>query len=175
MLALGSVGTEVPLIIVVLLSLVGTLVLPHTVGPASMFLPPDEWISRRGILVLLEGRPDRELAAVDGAHDGGVEAAGEDLSDGELQLYLGFSDELSLEPHERVVFESSNTFAGFGSHGQLGYAYPGMSCVSQIAGKGVHRLTASLKVTGVFGWGMVLALGALDVQLLPAGLISTAP
>ena len=94
----------------------------------------------------------------------------EALSDGELQLYLGFSDELSLELDEKLVFEGSNTFAGSGNYEERGYAYPGMSLVSRIVSKGVHRVTARLKVTETFGWGMVLAVGGVDVQLLPAAL-----
>ena len=94
----------------------------------------------------------------------------EALSDGELQLYVGFSDELSLELDEKVVFEGSNTFAGFGNYEERGYAYAGMSSLSQNVSKGVHRLTAKLKVTETFGWGMILAVGGVDVQLLPAAL-----
>ena len=94
----------------------------------------------------------------------------EALSDGELQLYVGFSDELSLELDEKVVFEGSNTFAGFGNYEERGYAYAGMSSLSQNVSKGVHGLTAKLKVTETFGWGMILAVGGVDVQLLPAAL-----
>jgi hypothetical protein len=75
----------------------------------------------------------------------------ETLSDGELELNLGFSDQLSLELDGEVIFEGHNTFAGFDDYEARGYVYPGMISVSRMVSKGVHRLTARLKATETFG------------------------
>ena len=89
---------------------------------------------------------------------------------GELELGFGFSDELSLELDNEVLFEGSNTFAGFADYEARGYVYAGMNSVSRTVSKGVHRLTARLKVTEAFGWGLVVAIKGQEVRLLPAKL-----
>ena len=89
---------------------------------------------------------------------------------GELDLGFGFSDQLSLELDGEVIFEGSNTFAGFADYGARGYVYAGMHSVSRIVSKGVHRLTARLRVTEAFGWGLVVAIKGQEVRLLPAKL-----
>ena len=48
--------------------------------------------------------------------------------------------------------------------------YAGMNSVSRKVPKGVHRLTARLKVTEPFGWGLILALKGEDVRLVSAKL-----
>jgi hypothetical protein len=68
------------------------------------------------------------------------------------------------------VFEGSNTFARFADYEARGYAYADMHSVSRTVSTGVHRLTATLKVTEHFGWGLVLALKGGNVRLLPATL-----
>lgn len=89
-------------------------------------------------------------------------------SDGQVQLGFGFSDELSLELDGEVVFEGSNTFAGFGDYVARGYAYAEMNSISRTLSKGVHRIRATLGVTESFGWGLVMAVRAGDLRLLPA-------
>jgi hypothetical protein len=93
----------------------------------------------------------------------------EALSDGDLELAFGFSDELSLQLDNRVIFAGRNTFVGFGDYQERGYAYPDMHSISQPVTGGIHRLTATLKVTEGFGWGMVLSIQGRDIRLLPAG------
>jgi hypothetical protein len=94
----------------------------------------------------------------------------ETTSDGQVEVEFGFSDELALELDGEVVFEGSNTFAGFADYAARGYSYPGMSSVTQPVSKGIHRLNARLRVTEGFGWGLVVALQGPAVRLLPAEL-----
>jgi len=94
----------------------------------------------------------------------------EAMADGELQISLGFSDELSLELDGEILFEGSNTFGGFADYEARGYSYQGKYAVGRMLSKGVHRLTARLKVTEPFGWGLVAALVGQGVRLLAATL-----
>ncbi len=92
----------------------------------------------------------------------------EALSDEDLELALGFSDELSLQLDDEVIFTGENTFIGFGNYQERGYAYPEMHSIIQRVTRGTHRLTATLKVTEGFGWGMVLSIQEGRVRFLPA-------
>jgi hypothetical protein len=94
----------------------------------------------------------------------------EALSRGELELQLGFSDDLALELDGEVVFEGSNTFAGLADYEARGYAYDGKHALRRTVSKGVHRLAATLKVTEPFGWGLIVAVKGQDVSWLPAAL-----
>jgi hypothetical protein len=94
----------------------------------------------------------------------------EALSRGELELRLGFSDELSLELDGEVVFEGSNIFAGFADYEARGYAYDAQHAVRKTVSRGMHKLTARLKVTEPFGWGLIVAVKGQDVSWLPAAL-----
>jgi hypothetical protein len=92
----------------------------------------------------------------------------EAVSETELLIGLGFSDELVLDLDGETVFEGSNTFAGFGSYKERGYAHADMDSVTQVVSPGIHRLTARLKVSEFFGWGLIVALRGSGVRLLPA-------
>jgi hypothetical protein len=94
----------------------------------------------------------------------------ESVSEGQVEVGLGFSDQLSLELDGEVIFEGSNTFAGFADYGARGYAYAGMVTVPRTVTGGIHRLSARLRVTELFGWGLILALKGENVRLLPATL-----
>ena len=94
----------------------------------------------------------------------------EALFTGELKLRLGFSDELTLELDGEVVFEDSNSFTGFADYEARGYAYAGKHAIRTTVSTGVHRLTAKLKVTEPFGWGLIVAVKGQDVSWLPAAL-----
>jgi hypothetical protein len=94
----------------------------------------------------------------------------EALSSGEVELGLGFSDELALGLDGEVVFEGSNTFASFADYEARGYAYAGKHAVRRTLSKGRHRLTARLKVTEPFGWGLVVAAKGGELRWLPAAL-----
>jgi hypothetical protein len=92
----------------------------------------------------------------------------EAVSDAELELGLGFSDELALDVDGETIFQGTNTFAGFGSYEERGYAHADMRSASGMVSPGVHELTARLKVTEGFGWGLVVSIRGQDVRLLPA-------
>jgi hypothetical protein len=94
----------------------------------------------------------------------------EAASEAELEIGLGFSDELVLDLDGEIVFEGSNTFAGFGSYKERGYVHADMDSVTRVFSPGVHQLTARLKVREFFGWGLVVALRGSGVELLPASL-----
>jgi len=94
----------------------------------------------------------------------------EALSRGELELRLGFSDELSLELDGEVLFEGGNTFAGFADYEARGYAYAGKHAVRRAVSEGTHRLAATLKVTEPFGWGLIVAVKGQEVRWLPPAL-----
>jgi hypothetical protein len=94
----------------------------------------------------------------------------ETASSAELQINLGFSDELALDVDGETIFEGTNTFAGFGSYEERGYVHADMDAVRRAVSPGVHRLTARLKVTEGFGWGLVVSMRGQGVSLLPARL-----
>jgi hypothetical protein len=92
----------------------------------------------------------------------------ETQSEGEVELAFGFSDELSLALDGEAVFTGTNTFKGFGSYEERGYAHLGAHSVRLRIEPGVHQLSAALKVSEGFGWGWIVALRGEGIQLLPA-------
>jgi hypothetical protein len=90
----------------------------------------------------------------------------EAASDTELQLGLGFSDELSLDLDGVTIFEGTNTFSGFGSYEERGWVHGDHYSVTRKISRGTHRLTARLKVTEYFGWGLVVTLKGENVSLV---------
>jgi hypothetical protein len=94
----------------------------------------------------------------------------EAVSDVELRLGLGFSDELALDVDGETIFQGTNTFIGFGSYEQRGYVHADMGSVTRRVSPGVHKLTARLKVTEGFGWGLVVSMRGQSFKLLPARL-----
>lgn len=92
------------------------------------------------------------------------------LSDEPVDVSFGFSDQLTLKLDDQVVFSGENTFVGFRSYEERGYADSGSYSVHQSLTPGTHRLTAVLRVTEGFGWGLIVCLRAGRVRLLPANL-----
>jgi hypothetical protein len=86
---------------------------------------------------------------------------------GEVELAVGFSDELSLAVDGSECFSGTNTFKGFGSYEARGYASPGACAVSLGLEPGLHQITATLKVTEGFGWGLILRAAGDRVRWLP--------
>jgi hypothetical protein len=64
------------------------------------------------------------------------------------------------------VFAGTNTFKGFGSHAERGYVDLCAHTVRMHLDPGTHQLSATLKVTEGFGWGLILALRGQGIQLL---------
>jgi hypothetical protein len=87
---------------------------------------------------------------------------------GEVEITFGFSDELSLAVDGRECFTGANTFKGFGSYEERGYASSDAHKVSLLLKAGTHELSARLKVTEGFGWGMVLKAAGAGLRWLPA-------
>jgi hypothetical protein len=92
----------------------------------------------------------------------------EAIAAGEVELDFGFSDELSLALDDAEVFRGSNTFRGFDSYEDRGYAYPDAQSIRLPVEPGIHELAATLKVTEGFGWGLAVALRGAQARLLPA-------
>jgi hypothetical protein len=90
----------------------------------------------------------------------------EAASETELQLGLGFSDELSLDLDGETIFEGTNTFTGFGSYEERGYAHGDHHSIVRKISRDIHRLTARLKVSEYFGWGLVVTMKGQNVGLV---------
>jgi hypothetical protein len=85
-----------------------------------------------------------------------------------VELAFGFSDELSLAVDGEERFRGTNTFKGFGSYEERGYAHLGAHTLRLRLDQGLHQLTARLKVTEGFGWGMILSATGEGLRWLPA-------
>jgi hypothetical protein len=85
-----------------------------------------------------------------------------------VELAFGFSDELSLTVDGNERFAGMNTFKGFASYEERGYAHLGAHTLRLPLDPGLHQLMARLKVTEGFGWGMILSVAAEGLHWLPA-------
>ena len=92
------------------------------------------------------------------------------LSDGCLTFSLGFSDVLSLQVDEQVIFTGENLFHSSPHWAERGYVSQDQQEVSLRLSKGRHRLSAELRAKEYFGFGMVLRITGSDCHLLPAQL-----
>lgn len=89
-------------------------------------------------------------------------------AEGELTFAFGFSDELSLELDGQELFSGENLFTGFADRAARGYPEPGMESLRQVVVGGTHQLTALLRVSEGFGWGLALAAHGEGLRWLPA-------
>lgn len=87
----------------------------------------------------------------------------------DLDMYVGYSDELTLEVDEQAVFSGKHVFHSSPRWEERGYV-EARERVQVALAPGLHRLTATLRMTEPFGFGMVLDLGEGAKALLPAGL-----
>jgi hypothetical protein len=94
---------------------------------------------------------------------------------GEVTMTFGFSDELSLAVDGQECFTGSNTFRGFGSYEERGYAAPDAHRVALCLERGMHQVSAKLKVTEGFGWGMILSATGEGLRWLPATSTASRP
>jgi hypothetical protein len=83
---------------------------------------------------------------------------------------FGFSDALSLELDEQVIFSGENTFKGFEDRAARGYAELGAQSLRQVLSPGTHSLAATLRVSEGFGWGLTLAVHGEGLRWLPVEL-----
>jgi hypothetical protein len=89
---------------------------------------------------------------------------------GTVRFEFGFSDVLSLELDDRVLFSGENTFRGFADRAARGYVELGTHSLRETLDPGVHCVAATLKATEPFGWGLALAAFAEGLRWLPATL-----
>ncbi len=89
---------------------------------------------------------------------------------GAVALEFGFSDALTLELDGQVVFSGENTFKGFADRAARGYVELGIQSLRQVLTPGTHCLTAVLRVSEGFGWGLALAAHGEGLHWLPAEL-----
>ncbi len=92
----------------------------------------------------------------------------ETLSPQTVEFRCGFSDKLSLQVDDEVIFAGQNTYAGMSTRHERGYAEPGTHSVRRALQPGTHKLSAVLEVSEPFGWGLTLALRGPRIRLLPA-------
>jgi len=87
-----------------------------------------------------------------------------------LELEFGFSDELTLQIDDQVIFTGQHIFHDVPEWDQRGYV-ASTHRVQHIVAPGRHQLSATLKGTEpYFGWGLIVNLHAAHVRLLPANL-----
>jgi hypothetical protein len=89
---------------------------------------------------------------------------------GAVTFEFGFSDALTLELDGQVIFSGENTFKGFADRAARGYVELGMQPLRQELAPGRHCLTAVLRVSEPFGWGLALAAHGEELHWLPAEL-----
>ena len=83
-------------------------------------------------------------------------------------LECGFSDALSLEVDGQTVFSGENTFKGGNDPATQGYIELGAHTIQRTLGAGPHVLTAALRVSEGFGWGLALAAHGEGLRWMPA-------
>jgi hypothetical protein len=88
---------------------------------------------------------------------------------GDLAFSIGFSDELSLQVDEQVIFTGENLFHSSPNWDERGYVSMAQR-VSHPLSQGLHKLTATLKAKEYFGFGMALRIEGSEYKLLPAHL-----
>jgi hypothetical protein len=92
------------------------------------------------------------------------------LAAGSIDLDVGFSDELTLQIDDEVIFTGHHLFQGMSNDwATRGYVVPTTHLQHTVA-PGRHRLTATLKATEYFGWGLIINLHGDNFKLLPASL-----
>ncbi len=89
--------------------------------------------------------------------------------DGNLSFHIGFSDELSLQVDEKVIFAGQNTWKDTPVWSDRGYASMD-HCVQADLSRGIHTVTALLKATEYFGFGMAVKIEGSTHVLLPVDL-----
>ncbi|MGE5561309.1 MAG: hypothetical protein ACM3XN_09750 [Chloroflexota bacterium] len=90
------------------------------------------------------------------------------LRQGPLAISLGYSDEVELSIDRRQVFAGANKYSGIGaSRRSRGYVEPGTESLLVQVAPGRHLLSARVRATEPFGWGLSLALAGDGIELLP--------
>lgn len=88
---------------------------------------------------------------------------------GTLTVHVGFSDELLLQVDEREVFSGHNTWKDTSERADRGYASLDYRVEIQLS-RGFHTITAHLKASEYFGFGMAARIEGSPHKLLPVEL-----
>jgi hypothetical protein len=88
-------------------------------------------------------------------------------SAGEIRFNLGYSDQLSFEVNGEEIFRGENTFESSPVWEDRGYVSIDEE-ISHHLGEGKHRLTARLKATEPFGFGLALIIEGEGYRMVPA-------
>ncbi len=88
--------------------------------------------------------------------------------DCEVRMAFGFSDDLSLSVDGENIFAGVHLFKPTPDRAGRGYIQYGAIKVSGKLATGEHVVTAKLRVTEGFGWGLALSMEAEGLELLPA-------
>jgi hypothetical protein len=91
----------------------------------------------------------------------------ETLGEDAAEIAFGFSDDLTLRVDDQVVFQGQQTFSGMQDYAGRGYVEPDAHSLRPTLSPGLHTLSAALKTTEGFGWGLSLSLRGDHVRLLP--------
>ncbi len=92
------------------------------------------------------------------------------LSAEPIELEFGFSDELTLQIDDQVIFTGQNIFHNAPEWEKRGYVAPTNRTQCTLA-PGRHQLLADLKGSEPsFGWGLIMKLRGDNFKLLPANL-----
>ncbi len=83
-----------------------------------------------------------------------------------VKFTFGFSDNLSLQLDDEVLFTGQNTYSDSLNWSERGYVDFNQFSIQRSLAPGIHRLTAVLKVSEPFGWGLSLVLRGGKVRLL---------
>jgi hypothetical protein len=89
------------------------------------------------------------------------------LGEDDVEIMFGFSDDLTLSVDDQVMFQGQWTFSGMQDYAGRGYVEPDAHSLHPTLPPGLHTLSAVLKTTEGFGWGLSLSLRSDHVRLLP--------
>ncbi|MFC1850672.1 hypothetical protein ACFL27_10810 [candidate division CSSED10-310 bacterium] len=92
------------------------------------------------------------------------------LEPGPVMFDLGFSDMVRLELDDQLIFEGTNTFKDFSNRAARGYAELGAFSRQHVVSAGHHCLTARLRMSEPYGWGLILAVLGDHIHWQPAAL-----
>jgi len=91
------------------------------------------------------------------------------LENGSLTFHVGFSDELSLQLDDQVIFTGLNIWKDTPDWSDRGYVSMDHA-VSHTLSRGSHTVIATLKAKELFGFGMALRIEGGPYRLRPAQL-----
>jgi hypothetical protein len=85
----------------------------------------------------------------------------------DVELGLGFSDQLALRLNGEVIFQGQNEFSGFESLGTRGWIDPERESVRCHLDAGANELAATVTMTEPFGWGMAVTVTPTGSDMHP--------